>query len=293
MGERKRVLILGAGGKSGSLTVKNMLARPGDFDVVAAARTEASANKLERETGATTIVCDLTKPDSAAIALTGVDILVVLSSATPKPNYLKIIGQACKKLCCLEVKMGAAFEYKPGGFPKDVDWEGGKAAIDAARKADVQHVIYVGSMGGTKPDHFLNKMGGGDILLWKRKAEMYLRQSGLYYTIVHPGGLLPHFGNKRVLGGERELLVGINDTMMENDAASRCIPREDLAEVVVQIALEPRSYRNVAFDLASNDPIKIPGTTPWDKDLKTLLRKGLDGKKYDYTMTRHPILDDS
>lgn len=287
----KKVLILGAGGRSGSLTLKNMLGRPGDFDVVAAARTEASASKLKQEMGANTIVCDLTKPDSATMAMHGVDILVVLSSATPKPNYLKLVGQLCRKLCCLESKMGAAFGYQPGAFPKDVDWEGGKVAIDAAVKANVKHIIYVGSMGGTKPDHFLNKMGDGDILLWKRKAEMYLRQSGLPHTIVHPGGLLPHMGNKIVPGGERELLVGVNDTMMDNPAESRCIPREDLAEVVVQIALDPGSYRNIAFDLASKDPVKIQGTTPWDKDLKALLAKGLQGKSYDYTMTKHPILD--
>ena len=33
-------------------------------------------------------------------------------------------------------------------------------------------------------------MGGsnGNILLWKRKAEMYLTSSGIDYTIIHPGG---------------------------------------------------------------------------------------------------------
>lgn len=62
-------------------------------------------------------------------------------------------------------------------------------------------------MGGTQLDNFLNTMGGGgtagqaNILLWKRKAEMYLVASGADYTVVHPGGLL----NKD--GGKRELLV--------------------------------------------------------------------------------------
>ena len=33
-------------------------------------------------------------------------------------------------------------------------------------------------------------LGGsnGNILLWKRKAEMYLTSSGIDYTIIHPGG---------------------------------------------------------------------------------------------------------
>jgi hypothetical protein len=43
-------------------------------------------------------------------------------------------------------------------------------------------------MGGTDPENRLNKIGGGNILVWKRKAEIYLVNSGLPYTIVHPGG---------------------------------------------------------------------------------------------------------
>lgn len=55
-----------------------------------------------------------------------------------------------------------------------VDWMGAKALIDAAKAAGVKHFVYVGSMGGTQPDNFLNTIGkqddgtGGDILLWKR-----------------------------------------------------------------------------------------------------------------------------
>merc|ERR1711972_1243910 len=104
-------------------------------------------------------------------------------------------------------------------------------------------------MGGTKPDHFLNKMGGGNILLWKRKAELELMGTGLPYTIIHPGGLLPHWGSKQVPGGERELLVGVNDVMMDNDRERRCIPREDLAEVVIQCALESSATKGAVFDL--------------------------------------------
>ena len=52
-------------------------------------------------------------------------------------------------------------------------------------------VVLVGSMGGTQPDNMLNKLvgaDGGNILLWKRKAEQYLVASGVPYTIIHPGG---------------------------------------------------------------------------------------------------------
>lgn len=54
-------------------------------------------------------------------------------------------------------------------------------------------------MGGTDPENFLNKLGGGNVLLWKRKAEQYLIASGLDYTIIHPGGLTDEPGGRREL----------------------------------------------------------------------------------------------
>lgn len=69
-----------------------------------------------------------------------------------------------------------------------VDWLGQKAGIDAAKAAGVKQVILISSMGGTDPNHELNKLGNGNILQWKRKAEQYLVASGMSYTIIHPGG---------------------------------------------------------------------------------------------------------
>jgi nucleoside-diphosphate-sugar epimerase len=53
-----------------------------------------------------------------------------------------------------------------------IDWLGQKVQIDAAKAAGVKQVVLISSMGGTDPNHFLNKMGGNArILDWKRKAE--------------------------------------------------------------------------------------------------------------------------
>lgn len=70
-----------------------------------------------------------------------------------------------------------------------VDWEGQKRQFDAAAAAGVRRVVVVSSMGGTQLENSLNKIGDGDILVWKRKAEQYLVASGLTYTILHPGGV--------------------------------------------------------------------------------------------------------
>lgn len=83
--------------------------------------------------------------------------------------------------------------------PEQVDFVGAKNQIDAAIEAGVKQFVVVGSMGGTQPENFLNSIGkredgtGGDILLWKRKAEKYLIERAaanpsFAYTIIHPGG---------------------------------------------------------------------------------------------------------
>ena len=53
-------------------------------------------------------------------------------------------------------------------------------------------------------------------------------------------------------GGVRELLVGKNDTLLNNppEGISPAIPRADVAEVVVQALKEPDA-RNKAFDIIS------------------------------------------
>jgi len=122
-------------------------------------------------------------------------------------------------------------------------------------------------MGGTDPENNLNKLGrdsdggGGNILLWKRKAEKYLIDSGLTYTIVHAGGL------RNDEGGRRELVVGIDDQELGTD--NRSIPRADVAEVLIQSLLYD-SYKNRSFDLRSKPEGEGTPTKDFDKLLKEL-----------------------
>ena len=75
----------------------------------------------------------------------------------------------------------------------------------------------------------LNKIGGEgtNILVWKRKAEQYLVDSGLQYTIIRAGGLLDKEG------GKRALVASADDA----DLGARAVPRPDVAEVAVQALL--------------------------------------------------------
>ena len=71
----------------------------------------------------------------------------------------------------------------------------------------------------------------------------YLIESGLTYTIIHPGGLVDK------PGGCRELVVGVDDVMVDGEGTNT-IPRDDVAETMVQ-ALRHRAFRNRSFDLRS------------------------------------------
>jgi len=82
-----------------------------------------------------------------------------------------------------------------GGLPKDgerADYLGNKNLIDAAVKAAVQKFILISSIGSGEsavalPPQAMETLR--PVLLEKEKAEQYLVESGLTYTVIRPGGL--------------------------------------------------------------------------------------------------------
>jgi len=116
-----------------------------------------------------------------------------------------------------------------------------------------------------------------NIVLWKRKAECYLMKCGVPYTIIHPGGLLPHFGaSGKADGGRRQLYLGVNDDLLEVKSRS-LIPREDVAEVCVK-CLSCDEAIGRSFDLGSGP--EEEGNHPID--VKQLIGS-LEGKNCSYT----------
>lgn len=235
-----QVLVTGATGRTGAIVVQKLQQRPGEFIVRGFARSEAKVMELFGTTDGFDLG-DICNPDDLKAALEGCDALVILTSAIPQMKALPQPGQRPE------------FIYPKGGTPEQVDYQGQVNQIDAARAAGVKHVVLVGSMGGTNEQHPLNRMANGNILIWKRRAEAYLIESGMDYTIIRAGGLQDQ------PGGQRELLVGKDDELLTHppDGIPTAIPRSDVAEVVVQ-ALRAPSARNKAFDLISK-PAGTPG----------------------------------
>lgn len=234
----KKVLVTGATGRTGSLVLQKLRQRADEFKGIGFAR---SPEKIKEIFGSTEdfYLGDIKESSSLESAIEGCDALVILTSAVPQMKSPPQPGQRPE------------FDFAPGEFPEKVDWLGQKNQIDAAKKAQVKQVVLVGSMGGTDPNNMLNRIGNGNILIWKRKAEQYLIDSGIDYTIIRAGGLINE------PGGKRELIVGKNDTLLKNppDGIPNSIPREDVAEVVVQALKEPNAT-NKAFDIISKPEVE-------------------------------------
>jgi len=289
------VLVSGAGGQTGQLLFRKLLARPDEFAPIGLVRTPESKQALLEScrhgegTGTppdenSVVIVDVT--DAAAvrkvIGESGCSALCICTSATPKPTG------------AVTAEGRPIFGFPENGTPEQVDWLGQVNQIDACPAGT--HVVLCSSMGGTDPNHSLNALGrvmqpdgsttGGNILKWKRKTEVYLiqqhEQRGLSYTIVHPGGLL------NAPGGERELVLGVDDSMEGTDA--RTVPREDVAEVMLQALHCGDLYKNRSFDLRAKPPAassgEDEGTTtcaPPTTDFAALIQS-LGDKNCDYTL---------
>lgn len=228
-----QVLVTGATGRTGSLVVHKLQSLSNSFSVRGFARTPQKAIDLFNSTE-NFFFGNILEPESLVPALDGCDALVILTSATPQIVPSAQPGQRPE------------FTFPSGEMPEQIDYQGQINQINVAKQAGVQQIVLVGSMGGTDEKHFLNTMGNGNILIWKRKAEQYLIDSGIDYTIIRAGGLLDQ------PGGKRELVVSRDDVLLINapENVTTSIPRADVTEVVVQALLEPMA-RNKAFDVVS------------------------------------------
>lgn len=272
-----RVLVTGAGGRTGQLVLKK-LAESG-VSVRGMVRTDKSKKRVQKlVSGAEVdiVVGDVSSAEDVKAAVEGCTHLVVLSSAKPQIKKRSLVRIMVKKL--LRMDPGRpTFRWIENGEPEVVDFTGGCLQIDAAKAAGLDQVVWVGSMGGTQSDNFLNTIGDGKILLWKRKAEEYLIESGVPYTIIHPGGLL----NKDE--GKRELVIDVDDKILESD--QRSIPRGDVASVVVG-CLGLQAACNRAFDLASKGEEIESGV---ETDVSALLGS-LNGASCDYELNAADVL---
>ena len=112
------------------------------------------------------------------------------------------------------------------------DFVGNRNLIDAALNVGAKHFILVTSIGTgdsaiALPDSALQALGA--VLKEKNLAEEHLRNSGLTYTIVRPGGL------------KSESATG-NGVLTADPSIGGIIHRADVAELISQCVNNPKSY---------------------------------------------------
>lgn len=119
---------------------------------------------------------------------------------------------------------------------KNVDEEGAKRLIDAAKKERIDKFVMLSSMGADKPEE-ANELK--DYLQAKHNADQYLDISGLTFTIVRPGSL----NNNEGLGK-----IKLAHKLEERGE----IPRWDVARTLVK-SLDNDVAKNQAFEILTGE----------------------------------------
>lgn len=157
----------------------------------------------------------LLRTDAARAELEAMGVKVVLGDALNVEDVERAMG---------DESIDAAISTI-GGLPQDgvrADYLGNKNLIDVAVKAKVQKFILVSSIGSGNSAVALPPAAQetlGSVLVEKEKAERYLIQSGLTYTIIRPGGL------------KSEPATG-NGLLTEDPRIAGTINRADVARLV-------------------------------------------------------------
>ncbi|MGK7905419.1 MAG: SDR family oxidoreductase [Hormoscilla sp.] len=196
-----KAFVAGATGETGRRIVRELVGR--SIPVRALVRNlETASSILPAE--AELITGDVLNPDSIARAM----------------------GDSTVLLCAT----GAQPSLDPSG-PYRVDYEGTKHLVDVAKVKGIEHFVIVSSLCVSQLFHPLNLFWL--ILWWKLQAEEYIRNSGLTYTIVRPGGLTNTDNNDPIV-------MSGADTLFDGR-----IPRTQVARVCVEALYQPAARNKI------------------------------------------------
>ena len=156
---------------------------------------------------------------------------LVVGDVLKRENLKEAIAD-CTVLICAT---GATPSLDPTQ-PYQVDYQGTKNLVDAAKAKEIEHFVLVSSLCVSQFLHPLNLFWL--ILYWKKQAEIYLQKSGLIYTIVRPGGLKNEDNSDSIV-------MSSVDTLFEGS-----IPRTKVAQICVE-ALTQSKARNKIVEVVT------------------------------------------
>ncbi|MAY22906.1 MAG: NAD-dependent dehydratase [Flavobacteriaceae bacterium] len=197
----EKVLVAGATGATGQKVI-NLLKNSNTYQPVAMVRNPGQKTQFESE-GIKTVEGDLAKDVSHTTE--GIDKVIFAAGSKGKDLH-------------------------------NVDQEGAKRLIDAAKKHRVQKFVMLSAMGVQHPEQHPELK---DYLQAKQNADQYLDISGLTFSIVRPGALTDDEGIGRV-----KLQEQLNEQGQ--------IPRWDVAHTLVQ-SLQTDAAKNQAFEVLTGE----------------------------------------
>ena len=188
-----KILVAGATGKTGRIITQKLLDR-GDFPRILI-RNQDLAKELFGDQ-VEVFIGDVRQPENLTPAMKDVDIVIsAIGASTP-------VGKNC---------------------PKRVDYEGVVNLIKSAKASQVKRFILISSISVTHQNHPMNCFG--KILKWKLEGENALRESGLSYAIIRPGGLIEDSGDQKLfLFDQGDKILG---TISRSALAETCLCAAD------------------------------------------------------------------
>ena len=228
--DRPLVAVLGASGRTGVYVLEELKSR--DVDIRALSRNIENA-KQKVGGDFEWVPADVTDPKSLLLAFEGVDILISTIGSTGGDNS------------------------------EMIDYEGSINFVEAAKETGVSRIIYMSSIGAGGAENFstvILNLVANKTMKWKSLGEDYIRNSGIDFTIVRPGGLR---GEPGALGIRFE----------QGDEVIGWIPRGDVAAVMVESIFNDDAS-NKTFEVINDESLPIEA---W-KDEFTNLKEGEFGK---------------
>ncbi len=205
----EKILIVGATGDTGKRVIE-ILRNSQSFEPVAMVRKEEQKEIFE-DMEVSTVIADL--EGAVDHALKGIDKVIFAAGSGGDTGEDKTIA---------------------------VDQEGAIKIIDAAKKAKVKKFVMLSAMGADEPskhkklEHYLEA---------KKKADEYLMDSGIPYSILRPGALTDDMGLAKVKLGEKL-----------NEKGE--ISRDDVAFLLVMSLADPLIKNKIIEALEGNESIK-------------------------------------
>jgi len=207
------VLVVGATGSIGRLVVQEALAQ--GHAVRALVRSYAKGRQLPAEAQA--VIGDVTRPDTLAVAVDGVDGIVFT--------------------------LGSDGAGKAGA--ENIDYGGVRNVLNALGSRTAR-IVLMTAIGVTNRTGDYNRTTEAHD--WKRRSERLVRSSGLPYTIVRPGW----FDYNRP--DEHRLVLLQGDTRQAGDPSDGVIARRQIAQVLVHSLSSDHALRKTFELVATKGP---------------------------------------